>query len=413
MKSPSNRKLSLWLIILLAGFPQLSETIYSPALPAVTMSLQTSNYLVQWTLSIYFFGFALGVLIWGQASDHIGRRFAMLFGIIVYLFGSLLCLLSPSIIYLLIARMLQAFGASVGSVITQIMVREYFMATERGRVFSSVAVALSFAPAIGPVMGGVLSDYLGWRSNFLALSVMALVILVLSFFSLPETLNLNVNNKNKKISLSQVFKRLITDQHVITSACFIGITNAFTFCFYAEGPFIFINHIGLSRRGYGLLGLFIAAAAILGGGAYRSLQTRLTDEKIIYLGVLISFIGSAFMLSALALHLVGKNNALISILAIMLPFMLISFGSFGLVIPIVLSKALVQYQDCLGRAGALFGLMYYLILSVLTWIMGWLHNHTLWPMPSYFLALSFIMLIMFKMSLKNREKRELCVLQTE
>ncbi|APS59403.1 hypothetical protein AVI53_01505 [Piscirickettsia salmonis] len=54
MKSPSNRKLSLWLIILLAGFPQLSETIYSPALPAVTMSLQTSNYLVQWTLSIYF-----------------------------------------------------------------------------------------------------------------------------------------------------------------------------------------------------------------------------------------------------------------------------------------------------------------------------------------------------------------------
>ncbi|RNC76810.1 Bcr/CflA family drug resistance efflux transporter, partial [Piscirickettsiaceae bacterium NZ-RLO2] len=127
----------------------------------------------------------MGVLIWGQASDHIGRRFAMLLGIIVYLFGSLLCLLSPSIIYLLIARMLQAFGASVGSVITQIMVREYFTATERGRVFSSVAVALSFAPAIGPVMGGVLSDYLGWRSNFLALSVMALVILILSFCSLP------------------------------------------------------------------------------------------------------------------------------------------------------------------------------------------------------------------------------------
>ncbi|RNC76532.1 hypothetical protein DA717_15465, partial [Piscirickettsiaceae bacterium NZ-RLO2] len=77
-----------------------------------------------------------------------------------------------------------------------------------------------------------------------------------------------------------------------------------------------------------MLGLFIAAAAILGGGAYRSLQKHWADEKIIYLGVLISFIGSALMLSALAVHLVGKNNALISILAIMLPFMLISFGSF-------------------------------------------------------------------------------------
>ncbi|WP_077216766.1 MFS transporter [Piscirickettsia litoralis] len=188
MKSMNNKKLPLWLIILLAGFPQLSETIYSPALPAITTSLQTNNHWVQWTLSIYFMGFASGVFIWGRVSDYTGRRFAMLFGIIVYLVGSLICLFSSSIGCLFIARAIQAFGANAGSVITQTMLREYFSEKERGRIFASMAIALSFAPAIGPVIGGVLSHYFGWRSNFLVLLLIVVIILFLSYLYLPETL---------------------------------------------------------------------------------------------------------------------------------------------------------------------------------------------------------------------------------
>ncbi|WP_077216765.1 MFS transporter [Piscirickettsia litoralis] len=184
------------------------------------------------------------------------------------------------------------------------------------------------------------------------------------------------------------------------SACLIGITNAFIFCFYAEGPFIFINHVKLSSQEYGLLGIFIAVASIFGGFAYRHLQKGLEDKTIAYLGGLMSFIGSGLMLFGLiVLNSVGaEKHVIISIIVIMLPFMLISFGSFGLVVPVVLSQALVKYQDCLGTAGALFGLLYYMVLSVLTWTMGLIHNKTLWPMPSYFFVLSFVMLLMFKAS---------------
>ncbi len=81
--------ISVALLIALVGFPQISETIYTPALPNVANGLQASAYMVETTLSIYFLGFALGVLLWGTISDWSGRRKAMLMGIIIYGIGTL------------------------------------------------------------------------------------------------------------------------------------------------------------------------------------------------------------------------------------------------------------------------------------------------------------------------------------
>lgn len=87
-------KPSLLLFIVLVGFPQISETIYTPSLPDIAHHLGAGNNVNQLTLSIYFLGFAFGVYCWGRLSDSIGRRPAMLWGILVYGLGSLGCYLS-------------------------------------------------------------------------------------------------------------------------------------------------------------------------------------------------------------------------------------------------------------------------------------------------------------------------------
>ena len=69
-------------MIVLVAFPQISETIYTPSLPDLSDALNISNSAVQLTLSIYFIGFAIGVFYWGWLSDFIGRRPAMLGGLI-------------------------------------------------------------------------------------------------------------------------------------------------------------------------------------------------------------------------------------------------------------------------------------------------------------------------------------------
>ena len=78
---------SLWLIILIVALPQLSETIYTPSLPDIAHALRTSDSMVEYTLTIFLFGFAVGVLLWGNLSDRIGRRPALLMGIGIYLVG--------------------------------------------------------------------------------------------------------------------------------------------------------------------------------------------------------------------------------------------------------------------------------------------------------------------------------------
>ncbi|WP_283808930.1 MFS transporter [Vagococcus allomyrinae] len=117
---------SLVLLITLVGFPQLSETIFTPSLPEIATALGVSMSTTQLTMSIYFFAFAFGVFFWGWLSDRVGRRPAMLYGISIYGLGSFLCLVSPTMELLLLARFIQAFGASTGSVTTQTILRESF-----------------------------------------------------------------------------------------------------------------------------------------------------------------------------------------------------------------------------------------------------------------------------------------------
>lgn len=85
---------SLLLMIVLVAFPQISETVYTPSLPDISAAFGVSNSSVQFTLSIYFIGFALGVFGFGWLSDLIGRRPTMLGGLVVYGAYSLLCFFS-------------------------------------------------------------------------------------------------------------------------------------------------------------------------------------------------------------------------------------------------------------------------------------------------------------------------------
>ena len=127
----SIRNLLVILIMMLAVFPPLSETIYTPSLPNLALSLKTSGQLVEWTVSFYFVGYALGIGAWGGVADLIGRKKAALFGIGIYLIGCLCCLSVTNISWLFFGRFILALGASVGSVITQTIIRDTFSGSER------------------------------------------------------------------------------------------------------------------------------------------------------------------------------------------------------------------------------------------------------------------------------------------
>ncbi len=129
----------LYIIILMVTIPVLSETIYTPSLPDLAKDLAISANLAEYTLTIYLFGFAIGALIWGNLSDCYGRKPCVLTGFLIYALSCFICYLADNINMLFAARFIQAFGASVGSVLGIAIARDVVKPAERGKMFSTIS----------------------------------------------------------------------------------------------------------------------------------------------------------------------------------------------------------------------------------------------------------------------------------
>ncbi|HCM90865.1 MULTISPECIES: multidrug effflux MFS transporter [Vagococcus] len=392
-KTSIKKQPTLLLLICLVGFPQISETIFTPSLPEIAQSFQVSMNTAQLTLSIYFLAFAFGVFFWGYLSDIIGRRPAMIYGIVLYGIGSILCYTSTSINFLLLARFIQAFGASTGSVTTQTILREAFTGNKRHELFAQISAALAFTPAIGPLIGGFVGNYFGFRMVFLTLVLMSLILLAYTFVGLPETFDVSTR---QKVALWPIFVRLIKNPKVLTYGFLIGVINGVLFSYYAEAPFIFIEKFGLSASLYGFLGIVIAGASIVGALLSKKLLKIKKAESIILLGIKIMLIGSSCLLLATYSSVFPKWGQF----GLILLSIFITLLGTGTALPNCLSLALVDFKDVVGSAGAIFSLGYYLLVSLITFGMSHLHNGSLIIMPLYFIFLGIMMLILAKRYIK-------------
>jgi len=381
-KNIGNNTPSLLLLIVLVGFPQISETIFSPSLPSIAEVYATSMNSAQLTMSVYFIAFAVGVFFFGRLSDKIGRRKAMLYGVFIYFIGNVLCLLANGMEVLLVARFIQAFGASVGSIVTQTILRESFSGMERHKLFAQISAALAFTPALGPLIGGFTDYYFGFKIVFLVLVTMSIIIFCYAYFRLPETMLVTIEMK----PILPIVKRMIRNARLRRYCILIGGMNGILFSYYTEAPFIFTQYFTLTSARYGLLGIIVALAAIAGAMLSKRLVSHTKPEKIIVRGLIIMLIGTFLAITVYFLPI-----------ACQMPIMIISvfiilFGT-GTALPNCLSLALVDFQDVIGSAGALFSLGYYTIVSVIIYGMTIFHNGTVIAMPLYFLALAIVMLL--------------------
>lgn len=350
--------------------------------------LNTNNHLVQWTLSVYFIGFALGVFFWGRLSDRIGRRKSMLLGLIIYTISSLLCLSSQNIILLLMYRLLQGFGASCGSVLTQAIAREALNDQLRHRFFSAAGFVIAFSIALGPFLGGYLTQFFSWRANFTLLTMIGISLYCSVFLCLPETLQ--VHASNSKSSIRKIGLTMIRDKRVLGFIWLVAVVNGFLFSYYAEAPFLFIKLVGLTPSQYGWLGAFIAIAALSGSIASKKIVHLFDKKRILVLGGILMFLSSFFLVTFASGNVIGSDHKLASLAMILVPVMLIVFSGFGFIVPISLGEALLDYKAVLGTAGAIFGLSYYFLVAFITLGMGLFHSGTLMSMAIYFFSLSVI-----------------------
>ena len=386
------------LIVFIIGLAQIAEAVYSPSLPDIAHALQASESMVEYTLTIYLVGFAIGVLFWGKLSDKFGRKPCVLAGLAVFILGCIGCYFSTGIETLMINRFIQAFGGSIGSVLGQAICRDVFQGPSLGKAYSSIGAAIAVFPAIGPVIGGVIAQNFGWPSIFLFLIAFAVLLSIAVIFRLPET---HHKENRVQISIREVALKLCMDKKVIACALIVGATNGITFSYFAEGPFYLIKLLGMSPTTYGLSFLAIAASTILGGMLSRRMHKNHSSKAIMSYGIMIIFITTVIfsLISLLHTGITPLPNHVMIIITIITQ-MGVMFG-VCMATSNALALSLVDYKWCIGTASSLFGFSYYALISLFTLWMGMLHNGTLLPMPLYFLGISVFMLLVKRTMLRD------------
>lgn len=193
-KKATNRPLTFIAVLLATFMSAVEGTIVSTAMPAISGELGDFS-LYSWVFSAYMLTMTITVLIYGKLADLFGRKPIIIFGIIVFLLGSILCGFATNMIMLIVFRFIQGIGAGSLASITTTIVGDIYQNEERGKVQGYLASVWGISAVLGPLIGGLLVDFVSWRYVFwinLPLGLLSLVFFCVYFHE-------NIEKESKKV----------------------------------------------------------------------------------------------------------------------------------------------------------------------------------------------------------------------
>ncbi|TDW88567.1 DHA2 family efflux MFS transporter permease subunit [Kribbella sp. VKM Ac-2566] len=177
---------ALWALVLGFFMILVDSTIVSVATPAILEDLGADVGTVVWVTSAYLLAYAVPLLITGRLGDRIGPKKLYLTGLALFTLASVWCGLTDSIEMLIVARVFQGLGASMMTPQTMAVITRIFPPNERGRAMSLWGATAGVATLVGPILGGVLVDGLGWQWIFFINAPVGVVGFVLAMRLVPD-----------------------------------------------------------------------------------------------------------------------------------------------------------------------------------------------------------------------------------
>lgn len=179
-----------WLILIVMNLftfmSTLDGSIVNIALPTLSKSLNLPIAQAEWVSTIYLMAICAAILFFGKLGDSIGKIHIFKIGTMIFLIGSLLCGFSNTLTMLLIARVIQAIGASMTMANSQGIVTDIFPANERGKALGLVGTFVSLGSIAGPSLGGVILSALGWQYIFWVNIPIGLIAVIFGWKMLPK-----------------------------------------------------------------------------------------------------------------------------------------------------------------------------------------------------------------------------------
>jgi MFS transporter, DHA1 family, multidrug resistance protein len=357
---------------LLAAVGPFAIDMYLPALPTIAADLSASPAATQMTLTAFFVAFGVCQVAYGPVSDMVGRKPPLYLGLAFFTVGSIGCGVAPGIGWLIFFRFIQGIGASSLMVIPRAIIRDLHTGVEATRLMSLVMLVLSVSPILAPLTGSALIVPFGWRAVFVAVTVVAVLGILLVALLLPET---RPPEERIRVSIANVldgFGQLLHDPHFLGLTFIGGLGMASFFAFLASSSFVYIDHFGLTPTQFSVafsanaVGFIGASqfAAVLGG--------RFGMGRVVTAAVSLH--------AVFALILFGVTAIGIDSLAVLIALLFVAFACLGLVIPATMVLALEDHGPIAGMASALGGTLQMVTGGIMIVIVSRFFDGTAVPM---------------------------------
>jgi DHA1 family bicyclomycin/chloramphenicol resistance-like MFS transporter len=264
----------------LAALAPFAIDTYLPAFPVLEAALHATPLALQQSLTFYLLPYALMTLWHGAISDSIGRITTIKWGLAIFVLASIGCAFAPNIETLWFFRALQGLSGGAGNVVARAMVRDLFEGPQAQRVMATVQMLFGVAPAVAPIIGGLLLG-IHWQAIFIFLALYAALSLWAAIHYLPETMPAE---KRLPLSSKQVIKdyRIIFGDREFNYVVFaLGANFAGFFVYVLASPVFLVKHLGLGQHQFGYMFIPTVCGMILGSYFAKRAAGRYSRQKVV------------------------------------------------------------------------------------------------------------------------------------
>ena len=350
----------LVLLASLAALGALATNIMLPAFPAMARDLGVAPGDLAWILSSFFVVFAVGQLFVGPLADAWGRAPFVIGGLAVFVVGSTICALAPSLPVLIAGRAIQALGACAASVLARAIARDLYHGPELTRALALVMIAMATAPGFSPALGTGMTAAFGWRSTFVLVAVAGVLVALHYRMSAGETLPLHQRRPAQPHAIARTFVGLAIDPLFIFPALAVSLVIGCLYSFFGAAPAILMTDMGLSATD---LSIFFGATVLVvfGSGLITArLARRWSAPNVGMVGILIAMTGGSWLVLQSGAPTQPQFMAAVTLF----------LAGMGLINPIGTAIALEPFGDRAGIASALLGFLQMACAAIGTAIVG-------------------------------------------
>lgn len=340
-----NKIFYLTLIMLSIG-GLISTDIYITSFESMRAYFKVNISDIQASISVFLLGLSLSQLMYGPITDMLGRKSVLLMGLTLWCLTSLCICFADQIEYVLLLRLLQGVGACAGMTISRAIIADHYTKDEACRIYLTIFPFVGMSPAIAPMIGGVLHQYFGWKSNFLFICLFAAVALLLTSVIVQE-------------SLTEKHRKTLTVAHLISNIGLVLKNRAFinyamvpccgyaVYFAYITDSTVILTQYGVAEEAIGYCFLTLSLTYVLGNLCARFLLNTIEVDKTIFIGYVFFLVGSLLFLVTTR---ISFDQAIYLITAISM----VTFGN-GFLLPLGTSSAISSSDELSGTASGVMG----------------------------------------------------------